>query len=155
MLYVWMLWTWMLWIWMLWIWMLWIWIWVWVWSSQFFFTFQCQRCKSLFPTVEASEHHASLCYKNAPLIKLHLRDIDSLIHQQNNQEKVLPKAAFIISREISGCTVRTVSEGPDRIKPIRAAPNSGLVTQERLTYQHCGICSKAVSGKIKKIYFFH
>ena len=125
-----------------------------------FFTFQCQRCKSLFPTVEASEHHASLCYKNAPLIKLHLRDIDSLIHQQNNQEKVLPKAAFIISREISGCTVRTVSngqdrtvrtvsDGQDRMKPIRAAPNSGLVTQERLTYQHCGICSKAVSGKIK------
>ena len=116
-------------------------------SIFFFFIFQCQRCKSLFPTVEASEHHASLCYKNAPLIKLHLRDIDSLIHQQNNQEKVLPKAAFIISREISGCTVRTVSDGQDRIKPIRAAPNSGLVTQERLTYQHCGICSKAVSGK--------
>ena len=45
--------------------------------------------------------------------------------------------------------MRTVSDGQDRIKPIRAAPNSGLVTQERLTYQHCGICSKAVSGKIK------
>ena len=78
-----------------------------------------------------------------------MRDIDSLIHQQNNQEKVIPKAAFIISREISGCTVRTVNDGQDRIKPIRAAPNSGLVTQERLTYQHCGICSKAVSGNVK------
>ena len=78
-----------------------------------------------------------------------MRDIDSLIHQQNNQEKVIPKAAFIISREISGCTVRNVNDGQDHIKPIRAAPNSGLVTQERLTYQHCGICSKAVSGKMK------
>ena len=50
--------------------------------------------------------------------------------------------------------MRTVSDGQDRVKPIRAAPNSGLVTQERLTYQHCGICSKAVSGNIEKRLIF-
>ena len=38
-------------------------------------------------------------------------------------------------------------ETPTTTVTVRAAPNVGLIPQERVTYQHCGICSKAVSGK--------
>ena len=101
--------------------------------------FQCQRCKSLFPTIEASEHHASLCYKNAPLIKLHIRNIESLVSQtQENMSspKSLTNTGVTIFRDSYLASSKT-----------RASPNSGVVSQERVTYQHCGICSKAVSGK--------
>ena len=33
-------------------------------------SFPCQRCNSIFPTIEAAEHHRKLCYKSIPKIIL-------------------------------------------------------------------------------------
>ena len=76
---------------------------------------QCSRCKSVFPTLESSQFHEKLCYKNVPFIKLNFQHVSVLLSQLKSQENLKSvESGAEISMELCGLCHHFVSGKNER-----------------------------------------
>ena len=85
-------------------------------------SFPCARCNSIFPTIEAAEHHRKLCYKSIPkiILKGHHQVPENSLQITSATSIMKPKSMLMPS-----------------LKPL-------------VTYQVCGLCSKTITGIVGK-----
>ena len=116
-------------------------------------SFPCPRCNSIFPTIEAAEHHRKLCYKSVPqiILKGHMKSETSLeIARKKLTASIQPKSKLPSPNpsESSLQIISAISSKPKSKLPLLKPLGTPPPVPYQVTYQVCGLCSKTISGKV-------